>query len=83
MGENKPGRPRARKKPRRGAKYKDVHFKLTVGQKKALESYCRTNQCTPVRFMKSLINSHVERYRDDPAPMSYVTRNQLKLFDPE
>lgn len=58
-----------------------MSFKLTVGQKKALESYCRTHNITPIRFMKSLVNTHVERYRDHPGPPSYVTENQLKLFD--
>ncbi len=76
-------KPRSRRKRRQSVKYKPVSFKLTVGQKKALESYCRTNNLTPVRFMKSLVNSHVERYRNDPPPPSYVTENQLRLFDSE
>ncbi len=83
MAENKPGRSRARKKRKRGARYKDVRFKLTVGQKKALDKYCKTHSCTPVRFMKALINRHVERYRNDTPPPSFVTKNQLKLFEQE
>ncbi len=84
MTENKPraGGYRSKRK-RKGARYKKVGFKLTVGQKKALERYCKTNNLTPIRFMKSLVNSHVARYRDDPPPPSYVTKNQLKLFDKE
>ncbi len=74
---------RSRRKRRHAIKYKPVSFKLTVGQKKALESYCKTHNITPVRFMKALVNNHVERYRNNPPPPSYVTENQLKLFDSE
>ncbi len=82
MASNRPVTRRPRKKARKKpVKYKEVSFKLTTGQKKALERYCKVNNLTPVRFMKSLINGHVERYRDEPAHRSYVTKNQLELFD--
>ncbi len=83
MAANKAGKGPSRRKRKQGIKYKPVSFKLTVGQKKALENYCKTHNVTPVRFMKSLVNTHVERYRNDPPPPSYVTENQLKLFDSE
>ncbi len=70
-----------RKKKLKPIKYKPVCFKLTVGQKKALERYCKDHHLTPVRFMKALVNDHVARYRDKAPPPSYVTKNQLKLFD--
>ncbi len=72
---------RRSKRKRKGLKYKDVSFKLTVQQKKALDKYCKQNNLTPVRFMKALVNSHVARYREGDPPPSYVTKNQLKLFD--
>ncbi len=71
--------PRRRQK-RKGIKYRQVNFKLTESQKKALDRYCKTHKVTPVRFMKALINNHVARYRSDPVPTSYVTENQLDLF---
>ena len=84
MANKKPAGTRYRsKRKKKGIQYKKVGFKLTVGQKKALERYCKLNNLTPVRFMKSLVNSHVARYRDEPHPPSYVTKNQLKLFDQE
>ncbi len=83
MAAKKTGKSRSRRKRKQGAKYKPISFKLTVGQKKALESYCKSHDMTPIRFMKSLVNSHVARYRNDPPPPSYVTENQLKLFDAE
>ncbi len=71
------------KRKKKGIQYKKVGFKLTVGQKKALERFCKMNKLTPVRFMKSLVNNYVARYREEPHPPSYVTKNQLKLFDQE
>lgn len=75
-------------KPRSGAagrrkpvKYRQMGFKLTDGQKKALEHYCRVHKVTPIRFIKSLVNNHVARYRPEDPPPSYVTENQLDLFD--
>ena len=66
---------------RKSIKYRQISFKLSEYQKKALDRYCKTNKVTPVRFMKALINSHVERYRDHAPPPSYVTENQLQLFE--
>ncbi len=74
--------PRRRRK-RKGIKYRQVSFKLTESQKKALDRYCKTHKLTPVRFMKTLVNNHVARYKTEPPPPSYVTENQLELFDSE
>lgn len=71
---------RKSKKKKKPIKYRQVVFKLTDYQKKALDRYCKTNKLTPVRFMKSLINSHVARFKDESRPPSYVTNNQLELF---
>ncbi len=68
-------------KKRKPIKYRQVSFKLTEGQKAALDRFCRTKNTTPVRFIKALVNNHVERYRPENAPPSYVTENQLELFD--
>ena len=72
--------PRRRRK-RKGIKYRQVNFKLTESQKKALDRYCKEHKVTPVRFMKALINNHVARYRPESVPPSYVTENQLDLFE--
>ncbi len=82
MSENNTRTPRAgSRKKRKGIRYRQLGFKLTEGQKKALDNYCRSNQLTPIRFIKSLVNEHVARYRPDPAPPSYATPNQLELFE--
>ncbi len=66
---------------KKGIKYRKLGFKLTTGQKKALDHYCKTNNITPIRFIKSLVNDHVSRYREQSPRQSYVTKNQLTLFD--
>ncbi|GEM_PF-983613 len=66
---------------RKRIKYRQMGFKLTDGQKKALEHYCKVHRVTPIRFIKSLVNNHVARYRPGDPPPSYVTENQLDLFD--
>ncbi len=74
-------KPVPKKRKKKGIKYRQVGFKLTEGQKKALDSYCKANGVTPIRFMKALVNDHVARYRAPASPPSYVTQNQLDLFD--
>lgn len=71
---------KSKKKP---VKFRQIKFKLSDYQKKALDKYCRANQLTPVRFMRALVNDHVARYRHENRPKSYVTDNQLELFSTE
>jgi hypothetical protein len=74
----------ARKKRRRKPiRFRQITFKLTEGQKAALDRYCKTYRTTPIRFIKALVNGHVERYRPDSPPPNFVTENQLELFEPE
>ena len=72
-----------RRKKRKPVKFKKVSFKLTTGQKAALDRFCRAHKTTPVRFIKALVNDRVERYRPENPPPSFVTENQLELFGPE
>lgn len=72
---------RSKKNKRKKIKYRKVAFKLTDAQRKALDHYCRIHNTTPVRFIKSLVNIRVDRYRDKELNESYVTPNQLSLFD--
>ncbi len=70
-----------KKHKRKPIRFRQLHFKLTEGQKSALDRFCRMNKTTPIRFIKTLVNNHVERYRPESQPPSYVTENQLELFD--
>ncbi len=73
-----------RKRKKKKVKYRKMTFKFTADQKKAIEKYCLINRTTPVRFIKSLVNKRVEKYRDmDIDESSYVTENQLTLFNIE
>ncbi len=65
------------------AKYKKISFKITDAQKEALEILCKRQKTTPVRFLKSVIKKQTARYRSAPQPISYVTENQLQLFEVE
>ncbi len=76
-------RKRTRRAKRKKIRYRKIAFKLTDGQKKALERYCRIHSTTPVRFIKALVNNKVERYRNYDHEPSYVTENQLTLFEAE
>ncbi len=72
-----------KKRKRKKVKYRKVAFKFTDAQRKALDRYCSTHNTTPVRFIKAVVNKKTERYRDSDYEPSYVTENQLKLFDEE
>ncbi len=73
-------RGRKSQKKRKPIKFREVTFKLTDYQKKALDRFCKTHKLTPIRFMKALVNNHVARYKEEARPPSYVTKNQLELF---
>ena len=70
-----------RKRKRKPIKFRQVSFKLTVGQKAALDRFCRMHNTTPIRYIKALVNSQVERYKPGSPPPTFVTANQLELFD--
>lgn len=74
---------RSRRPGRKKVKFKKVTFKITEGQKKALEIMCKRQKTTPVRYLKSIITNQTARYKASPQPVSYVTENQLQLFDLE
>ncbi len=74
---------KTRKYKRRKIKYRKMAFKFTDSQRKAIEHYCRIHKTTPVRFIKALVNKKVEPYRDSDYEPSYVTENQLTLFEIE
>lgn len=72
-----------RKRKRKPIRFKQVSFKLTVGQKAALDRFCRIHKTTPIRFIKKLVNRQVERYRPESIPPSFVSEKQLELFEAE
>jgi hypothetical protein len=74
---------RSRRPAKKKVKFRKVTFKITEGQKKALEIMCKRQKTTPIRYLKSIITHQTARYKSSPEPVSYVTENQLQLFDLE
>lgn len=72
-----------RRNKKKKLKYKKICFKITEVQKVALDVMCKRQKTTPVRFLKSVISKQTARYKAIPSPVSYVTENQLALFDLE
>jgi len=72
-----------KKKSRKKKKlrYKKIAFKITDAQQDALWDICKREKTTPVRFLKSVIKKQTARYKNNPQPVSYVTENQLRLFE--
>ena len=74
---------KSKKSKKKKVRYKKIVFKITHGQKEALEVLCKRQNTTPVRYLKSVIRKQTSRYRANAQPVSYVTENQLQLFDLE
>lgn len=68
------------KPKRKKVKYRKMSFKLSEVQYRALLIYCRRQKTTPIRYLKTLINHQIERYKQELPPPSFVSENQLKLF---
>ncbi|MDD4141438.1 MAG: hypothetical protein PHR20_01405 [Bacteroidales bacterium] len=65
-----------RKKP-----YKTVAFKLSPRQYRSLLNYCRFRRSTPIKVVKKAIVKYIECYSDEPSYESYITENQIDLFE--
>lgn len=72
---------KAAPKKKKKVKFKKIEFKITVQQKEALEKICKKQRTTPVKFLKTQVRKQVSRYLANPEAPSYVTENQLQLFD--
>ena len=70
----------AKKTKRKKIKYSKLSFKLNEMQYRALLTYCRRYNTTPVRYLKTIVNNQVERYKQELPPTPIVSENQLKLF---
>jgi len=70
-----------KKKRKKRKPYKVIEFKLSARQYNSLLNYCNYRQSTPVKVIKKSIAKYIECYSDAPATISYVTENQINLFD--
>ncbi len=71
---------RSRSKNKKG-RFKKISFKITDTQRQALEVISKRQNTTPVRYIKSIISKQTSKYKTNNASETYVTENQLSLFD--
>ncbi len=62
-------------------KFKKITFKITESQMLALDSLCKRQNSTTVRYIKSMIKKQTAGFKPVSVEKSYVTHNQLSLFD--
>jgi hypothetical protein len=78
MPLNKP-----RKKTRKKVKYKEVALKLSKNQQRSLDNYCKARRTTPNKLIKKMIGRFLTNYSKVVPEESFVTANQLDLFEEE
>lgn len=74
-----PGKRKTHKK-RRKVRYKVVKLKLSAKQQESLDFYCQARKTTPNKLIKKMIKPFFKFKKELPEE-SYVTANQLDLFD--
>lgn len=68
------------KKKRKVVKFKPITFKLSARQKRSLDKNCRARHTTPIKLIKKSIDNFLS-LRVEEKPVSYVSPNQLNLFE--
>ncbi len=68
-------------KARKPVRYRTVKLKLTAKQKRSLDNFCRSRRTTPTKVIKRAIRPFIENFGGNIEPVSYVTENQLQLFE--
>jgi len=69
-----------RKKKRKPLKFKPVVFKLTLRQKKSLETHCKERNLTMIKLIKKSIHDFLTLQPHQPVEYE-VSPNQLDLFE--
>ncbi|MFW5758090.1 MAG: hypothetical protein ACOCYO_05355 [Bacteroidota bacterium] len=62
-------------------KFKKIAFKITESQMMALDSLCKKQNTTTVRYIKSVLKKQTAGFKPVPVEKNYLTQNQLSLFD--
>jgi hypothetical protein len=68
---------------RKRVRFRNIHFKFTVQQKRRVDAYCRKHGTTPVRLYKRAIlqylsqNGYDEHFQLTPEQ----AKNQMSIFD--
>jgi len=72
---------KSRKKRRKKVRFKEVKLKLSKNQQRSLGNYCRARGTTPNKLIKKMIRRFLINYSKDIPEESFVTANQLDLFN--
>ncbi|MFW6352330.1 MAG: hypothetical protein ACOC2E_08065 [Bacteroidota bacterium] len=70
-----------RRNKKKRIKFKKITFKITESQMMALDSLCKKQNTTTVRYIKSVLKKQTAGFKPVPVEKNYVTQNQLSLFD--
>jgi len=70
-----------KKKKKLKIKYKHVRFKLSARQLSMIDVYCRKHKSTRNKLIKTSIKDFLSKYDGLETAESYVTENQLQLFN--
>lgn len=74
---------KAGKKRRKKVKYKEVSLKISKNQQRSLDNYCKARKTTPNKLIKKMIGRFLTNYSKTLPEESFVTANQLDLFEEE
>ena len=71
-----------KKKYKTKKKFRKISFKLSKRQLDIIKRYCKYQDLTPNKLIKTAIREYLEKYKDDiPEEEDYISENQLKLWD--
>jgi hypothetical protein len=74
---------KTRKKARKKVRYREVKLKLSKNQQRSLDKHCEVRRTTPNKLIKKMIRRFLTYNPKDTPEESYVTANQLDLFEEE
>jgi len=69
-----------KRKKRKKNVFKKIEFKLSVRQKKSLESFCIQRKTTPIKLIKKSIEDYIKKHME-VVDDDHISPNQLALFD--
>lgn len=69
-----------KRKKRKKNVFKKIEFKLSVRQKKSLESFCFQRNTTVIKLIKKSIDNYIQKQMETPDD-DHISPNQLALFD--
>jgi hypothetical protein len=62
-------------------KFRKISFKLSYRQMDIINRYCKHQELTPNKLIKTSIKDYLEKYQDDIPNDGDVNENQLALWD--